>query len=91
MCAVNISSLAMDGFVILGRSCVPPAPGITASLVSTKPSVAFDEAILISAAKAISKPPPVLMFLLNQSNIPCKSYKPKAAPSTAAITGTGML
>uniref|UniRef100_A0A1A9V7K2 Uncharacterized protein n=1 Tax=Glossina austeni TaxID=7395 RepID=A0A1A9V7K2_GLOAU len=56
--AVKINSLANAGDKIRGSLCVPPAPGMIASLVSTKPILAFSAAVRISQARAISKPPP---------------------------------
>lgn len=56
--AEKINSLAIDGFISLGKYWVPPAPGIMASLVSTNPRRVSDEATRMSHAKASSKPPP---------------------------------
>lgn len=44
--------------ISLGNFCVPPAPGSNPREVSVRPRIAGLEAILISALKASSRPPP---------------------------------
>lgn len=77
--------MAIAGPTILGNNCDPPAPGIIANFVSTKPILEFEEAILISEARAISRPPPTNFSLKNYLNK--QRYLPTATPSIATKTG----
>lgn len=56
--AVNINSFAIAEFIRRGNLTVPPAPGIIANRVSTKPNLAEAEVTLISHPRVNSNPPP---------------------------------
>ena len=55
---VKINSFARAGPTNRARRWVPPAPGMTPSLISGWPKVASSAAIRISAHRASSQPPP---------------------------------
>ncbi|MNT42282.1 hypothetical protein D3C72_1786990 [compost metagenome] len=55
---VNAMSMAFDLPTARGKRCVPPAPGITPSLISGWPNLAVSDAMMKSHIIASSQPPP---------------------------------
>ena len=55
---VRTISIALNFPTALVNLTVPPAPGITPSLISGYPNLAFSDAIMISHIIASSRPPP---------------------------------
>ncbi|KAG1304976.1 hypothetical protein G6F62_015649 [Rhizopus arrhizus] len=58
MRAVSARSMALALPTARGRRCVPPAPGITPSLISGWPNLAVSAAMMMSHIMASSQPPP---------------------------------
>ncbi|CFN74865.1 Uncharacterised protein [Bordetella pertussis] len=58
MRAVSARSMALALPTARGRRCVPPAPGITPSLISGWPKRAESAAMTMSHIMASSQPPP---------------------------------
>uniref|UniRef100_A0A915I4B6 Uncharacterized protein n=1 Tax=Romanomermis culicivorax TaxID=13658 RepID=A0A915I4B6_ROMCU len=55
---VKINSLAKDAPIVRDKRCVPPAPGMIANFVSTKPNLVLAVPTRMSQARANSRPPP---------------------------------